>query len=187
MNATVLQRLLTAVPLFQDFTAEELRLFLARCQQQHLPAGREVVEQDKEGSELYAVMSGLLLVQRCASGPNEKPVELARLRPGDIFGELSLVDAGPRSASVITLESSRLIFFDRAQMVDLPIELQATLYRNIAMQLAKRLRLNNDQLSLLFAREQEARAKAQAATPAPPPTDPGFIPPKQRAVRRGGP
>jgi len=72
--------------------------------------GTIVVDQGAPGRTLYAVVNGDLVVEKDG-------VELARLGPGEHFGELSLVDSRPRSARVRALAKTSLIAIDRQDLV----------------------------------------------------------------------
>jgi CRP-like cAMP-binding protein len=157
MNAAVLQRMLDLVPLFEGFTADELSRFLAQCNHRQVVAQEVVIEQDSEGEVMYAVMTGKLRVVRRAENSEKDEVELAVLGPGDVVGELVLVDSGPRSASVISLEPGLLIGFNRIYMDVLPESVQNKLNHNIATQLAQRLRQNNKKLSVLLSQAKTGR------------------------------
>ena len=65
--------------------------------------GRVIVAEGEASHALYILLSGRAKVQR--SDAEGKEVILAVLGPGECFGEMSLIDDAPRSASVITLES----------------------------------------------------------------------------------
>ena len=83
--------------------------------------------------------------------------ELATLAPGDSFGEIALLDSGPRSASVIAVTASTLLRFERRNLVKIPA-VSLNLYRNIATMIASRLRDTSVRVIL---------AKAAAAAPEP--------------------
>ena len=67
-----------------------------------LPAGVDVVVQGAPAHAFYAVMDGRVLVRRDGT-------EVARLGPGDHFGERGLLDSAPRNATVTTTEPSTLL------------------------------------------------------------------------------
>jgi CRP-like cAMP-binding protein len=69
-------------------------------------AGDTVFNEGDPGDTMYMVYSGALDV---STGPNDAVSHLAILGPGEIFGEMALVDAKPRSATVIATEDSRVI------------------------------------------------------------------------------
>ena len=72
--------------------------------------GAVVLDQGAPGRSMFAVVSGELIVEKDG-------VELARLGPGEHFGELSLVDSRPRSARVLAAGPASLIAIDRQQLM----------------------------------------------------------------------
>src|SRR5438093_3987069 len=70
------------------------------------PAGQCVVRQDERGDCMYVVLEGEVKVSHSRNG---RTFELATLKPGDFFGELALVDAGPRSADVEAMTDCTLM------------------------------------------------------------------------------
>ncbi|WWT74390.1 Crp/Fnr family transcriptional regulator [Lautropia mirabilis] len=69
-----------------------------------LPPGRVIVTEGEPSQSLYILLSGRAKVQR--SDTEGKEVILAVIGPGECFGEMSLIDDSPRSASVITIDTS---------------------------------------------------------------------------------
>jgi CRP-like cAMP-binding protein len=159
-------------------TPEELGEFLGLCQQEEVPANYVVIEQGERGRHLFAVMSGKLKVTRKAK--DHDPVWIADIKPGDVFGELALVDYGERSASVTTIEPSRLLRFDRMDVIKLPPMLVAKLYRNVGNLMAQRLRATNSVVTVLLAEKQEAEDERVQETE----EGSGFALPQQRTVIR---
>src|SRR3546814_3017436 len=71
---------------------------LARLSQTHrLPRGNLLFQQGEEGDALYGVAEGLIRIW--VSGDGGKELTLQLLEPGDVFGEIALLDGLPRSAS----------------------------------------------------------------------------------------
>lgn len=173
-NSALLTKLLKSVPLFQELTTDELTGFLSHCRQQELPAGCTVVSQGEHGRHLYVVLSGQVEVLRRVD--EREVVKLATLWAGEVFGELALVDFGERSASVTATEMSRVLSFDRMDVVKLAPSLLAKLYRNVGAMMASRLRETNSIVSVLLA-EKAAEEDAQLVGS-------GFTAPSQRKVLR---
>ena len=92
------ETLLSKVSLFAEFTADELKILLELTDTVSLPAGSFVVRQDEPGDCMFVLMEGQARVRHRRKG---RQFELAILEVGDFFGELALVDEGPRMADVI--------------------------------------------------------------------------------------
>ena len=90
-----------AVPLFAGLTKKELAHLAQGTEIVEVPADATVVAQDDYGEGVFVLLDGAAKVVR-----NGRTV--ARLSAGSHFGELALLDPGPRTASVVTTEPSRL-------------------------------------------------------------------------------
>jgi CRP/FNR family cyclic AMP-dependent transcriptional regulator len=86
--------LLAGVPLFADLSVRELRHVAAIAKLNHYAEGDVLVEENTPGARFFVVQSGSARVVR-----NGRTV--ARRGPGDYFGELAVLDGGPRTASVV--------------------------------------------------------------------------------------
>jgi CRP/FNR family transcriptional regulator, cyclic AMP receptor protein len=95
---------LRRVPLFQSLNEAQLDVLATGSLRRNYPRGRTIVAEGEPSQSLYILLSGRAKVQR--SDSEGKEVILAVIGPGEFFGEMSLIDDSPRSASVITLESS---------------------------------------------------------------------------------
>lgn len=80
-----------------------------------LAAGETLIHEGELGDTAYCIVSGEVRVWK-HGGAGE--IELARLGPGAIFGEMSIVDEKPRSASITTVCDTRLKELKRAQFLD---------------------------------------------------------------------
>ena len=81
------------IPLFQGCSQKDLERIAKASDEVSLPAGSLIVDQGQTGREAFVILSGTVLVKR-----NGKKISTAR--PGTIVGELSLLDHGPRTATV---------------------------------------------------------------------------------------
>ena len=138
--------------LFAEFTEPELEEFLELLDPVFAHAGDIIVRQDELGDCMYIVLSGRCRVVHHKAG---RDIDLAMLNDGDFFGELALVDEGPRSADVIAVENCALLKITQAV-----ISAVAGVYPTAAFKLliaigrimVERLRLSNQRYvdSLLF-------------------------------------
>ena len=90
-------RLLKTVPLFSGLSKRQLELIAGEGHERRVLHGRVIARQGSLGSEFFVIVEGRARVERDGR-------LIARLRTGDCFGEMSLIDGGLRSASV-TAES----------------------------------------------------------------------------------
>jgi hypothetical protein len=100
-------------PLFQGMTPYQVRKAILISESQEVAAGTRLVEQGAMGSSMYLVVSGELAVVR-RDGASERT--LARLEPGDVFGEIGFVRATLRTADVRALGPVRVLRFDRDRL-----------------------------------------------------------------------
>ncbi len=84
---------LRAVPLFSNMTDKELQRVEAISKQVQHPEGKVVLEEDRSGVGFHLILQGT--AEASTSG-----TVVSSLSTGDYFGEISLLDGKPRSASV---------------------------------------------------------------------------------------
>ncbi len=85
---------LKKVPLFSGCSARELASLGRFLREVDFPAGRQIVQEGRTGTGLHVIIEGETKV---VVGDRTR----RRLGPGDFFGEISLLDRGPRTATVI--------------------------------------------------------------------------------------
>jgi CRP/FNR family transcriptional regulator, cyclic AMP receptor protein len=107
----VVLQALALVPLFADFSADQLAGLAQRASSVHVDAGHTLLRRGERGDSLYVVLDGTL----CAYTEDDRGhrVELRTLAAGDWFGEIALLDGGPRAASIDTLTSCQLLCVSR--------------------------------------------------------------------------
>jgi CRP-like cAMP-binding protein len=86
--------LLEEVHLFSRCTARQRRTIARHAQLAELPAGVDLVRQGEPGDALFVILEGKALVRRDGT-------DLNHVGPGAHFGELAILDGGPRSATVV--------------------------------------------------------------------------------------
>jgi CRP/FNR family transcriptional regulator len=95
------------VPLFAELSRAELERIADVAIPRSFPKGVRVFHEGDHSDACYVVRQGDLRVTREHS--DGRAIALATLGPGDIFGELAMLDGGTRSASVETLSDSELL------------------------------------------------------------------------------
>ena len=140
----LIAKTLKLVKLFEGFTEHDVVEFMRVARRQDVTAGERVVTEGRPGDDAYIVIAGELSVL-LRRGATEEPV--AALKPGDTFGELVLVDAGVRSASVVAQTDATLLRFSRESFALAPNLLIKVLI-NVSRLLAHRLRMSNKEAAM---------------------------------------
>ncbi len=97
----------SVIPLFAGFSQEEFNAFTGVMNVHPLPSGMPMVEQNDTGKSVYLIASGSVKVfTTLLSGER---VDLAVLKSGDFFGEISFLTGKPRTATVETTEDSVIL------------------------------------------------------------------------------
>lgn len=143
-----------ASPLFQDMGPDETRLARSYFHPLTYPKGKAIFHQGDLGQALYLVETGRVRLYRTHLGGQEKI--LGFLGPGEVFGEMSLLDGNERSASALAEEDTLLLALYREAYFNL-IRRLPLFAHNLAKILAHRLRELNLELDLLAFEEAKSR------------------------------
>lgn len=138
---------LKAVPLFQHLSYEEILKVLRVTFLRRSMPGDVIIQEGQAGDEMYIIREGRVRVMK-------GPVELAQLRTYDHLGEMSFVDAGPRSASVVAIDPTDLITIrkdDFYYLLATDPGLGMKLLWAFIQQLSLRLRAANNELTQVKA------------------------------------
>lgn len=111
MATTVSTAVLKAVPLFSSFPEEQLRMLATVVSRKSVPRSTTIMSSGDPTDSMYIVLSGRLKVMM--SDAEGKEVILTILGPGEIFGEMGLIDDEPRSASVVAIEPCELLYISK--------------------------------------------------------------------------
>jgi CRP/FNR family transcriptional regulator len=102
-NQPMSEDTLARVDLFSTLNKKELQELTKSCQERSYPAGTTILSQGDTGVGLYVLKSGKVRVIQ-ANNPDRAETELAVVGPGDVLGEMALLDDLPRSASVVAID-----------------------------------------------------------------------------------
>ena len=109
----LLKNLLATSPLFRPFTRQQQMDLIRRFDGHEVAPGTEIIREGEAGLGLYVVLAGEVEVsKRHATGAGEE-VPLARLRAGEVFGEMSLLRDQPTTASVRAARQTAILFLAR--------------------------------------------------------------------------
>lgn len=86
--------LLARVPIFAGLPKRHLRSVAGIAKEEEFPENTAIAKEGDDGDDFYVLLTGQAKVTR-------KGRTVARMMPGDFFGEIALLDGGPRTASVV--------------------------------------------------------------------------------------
>jgi|SRR5215218_962677 len=138
------QSLLASVQVFAGLEPRELSEIASVAIPRSFDRGEIVFREGDPGDTCYVVRSGTIAIRRDHSDGRSRA--LAELRPGSIFGELSMFGAETRSATAEALEPSTVVAILRADMQRVIRSSPDIAFKMLA-ELADRVRLVNEQLS----------------------------------------
>src|ERR1017187_2115054 len=144
---------LEAIPLFRQLNRIELQALRLIAQERQFAAGQEVFHEGAPGDGVYFVKAGLVEI---SAGTGVARRVFSQLGPGEIFGEMAIIEHRPRSASASAGPDTEVYFLPRGEMLAF-IERSPGLAFALLQQISHRLREFN-QLHLREILEAERLA-----------------------------
>lgn len=146
-----LKAFLLATPFFGGLADASLDLLVSMLVECRFDAGATVVAEGEPGRSMFIVKSGRLAVSKRANAGSVVPISV--LKPGDFFGEMTLIEMQNRSATVAA-ESATVLYELTAQKLyacyKADIHAYVIVLQNINRELCRRLRRADER----FARDQ---------------------------------
>ncbi len=124
--------MLAAVPLFSSCGQAELRQIARLGTPVPVPAGRVLTVEGTPGREFFLILEG---AAECTIGGRHA----AQFGPGDFFGEMALLDGGPRTATVTALTDMEVLVLDAREFSSL-LAASPSITTKVLGTLARRLR-----------------------------------------------
>ena len=131
------RRLLSHVSLFSPLDEADLDELLKLTTTRRLGEGEILFRKGDPGRQLYGVLEGRLKIY--SSGADGREVVFGLSDPGDVTGEIALLDSEPRSATVVALEPTELLTLDRRDFLPF-LQRHPSVAIRLAEILAERLR-----------------------------------------------
>ena len=160
-------RILQRAVLFSDLDPAELRPLARGARRRQCPRGSFILQQDEPGNVAFFILKGSVDV--LLESDDGRQFIVARLGPGDHFGEMSLLDEEPRSATVVATEDTEVFILQRDEFLR-ELEQHPRLMRHMLTALSRRLRLADAQVAALAFGDTSARLArllVQNARPSP--------------------
>jgi len=141
---------LRRVELFQSLKDRALERVASIAHEETYPTHANIFQHGDVGDKVYLILDGRVRIARQVPGMGEEA--LAVLGPGQVFGEMALLDESPRSADALAHESCRLLAISKEDLDDLLFQDKELAYEvlwSTVHMLVGRLRNTNDKLTLL--------------------------------------
>jgi CRP-like cAMP-binding protein len=133
------EEFLARVPLFSNCTAEEIEAVASVAQVSGFQGGQIIVTQGTPGQAFYLILEGRVEILRDSQS-------LGAFGPGDFFGEMSLLDHAPRSATIRALEPATCLMLSSWDFKAL-LEKHPSIAIKLLEILSRRLRVADERLS----------------------------------------
>ncbi|MDP2983188.1 MAG: Crp/Fnr family transcriptional regulator [Candidatus Latescibacter sp.] len=134
------------IPLFSSLKDEELEAIARVSVLKNCPKDTLILIEDEEGDALFIIREGKVKVTSFSE--TGKEVIFSILGVGDFFGDMSLLDGKPRSASVISIEESSVYILRRADFHSI-IEKHPNIALKLLKELTSRLRKADERIESL--------------------------------------
>lgn len=141
-------RLIEATKIGRDLQWSQLKLFASKMTLYRAPEKLEICEEGEEGGSMGIIVQGEVKILKRGIDTEARLVK--ELQPGRTFGEISIIDEGPRSATVVAEPGTRLLVIQKEEFQHLLEEkpgLGVELLRKISRLLSQRLRQTTGRLS----------------------------------------
>ena len=145
--------LLKNADIFAELDEAELEAVAETCSEQVMRAGEKIFAEGEPGNRLFIISEGEVRISRTVPGSGEEALTV--LKRGACFGEMSLFDEAPRSASVKAMSDVRILALARNDFLRL-LGRSPDLALSVIQELTRRLRQVDEQASSLsFQRVKE--------------------------------
>ena len=141
-------------PIFADLEPEAFEQLCRYAKHSTLKRGATLFSKGDPGNSLYAVISGT--VKMSISSPDGRNAILNIVGPGEIFGEIALLDGQPRSTDAIANSNCELFVIDRREFIPF-VKAQPALAMKFIELLCERLRSTSDQVEQIILQNLPGR------------------------------
>ncbi len=159
-----LSTFLRDVPIFGGLEGRSLERVVGVLQDRSFKAGATIFNEGELGREMYVLRDGEVEVRRQSTAGIEVPI--VRLGAGETFGEMTLVELQPRSASVIATQATRTFSLTNLDLYNLYRDdnyAYVIVLQNICRMLSRRLRKADGRICEFLAPKGLVKPKARAA------------------------
>ena len=148
------ENILETINIFSELSDKELSTLQKMCKPRKYLKNSMIILEEEYGDLVFVVQSGTIKITRV--NDEGKEVILALLGPGEIFGELAILDGEARSANALAQENCQLWAINKEDFLDI-LKHNFTVSYNLMCELAKRLRKSDQQIEALSLSDAEHR------------------------------
>jgi len=131
--------MLQNTPVWSGLTSQDLGLVAKYSEERKVETGQTILKKGAPGDGFYLLLDGAVEVRSGAE-------TLSKLGPGQFFGEMAIFDNQPRSADIVTVEPSRILFLSANAFKTL-LFANPKIGLKMLQELTRRLRNTNERLS----------------------------------------
>lgn len=139
-------RAIARAPLFSGLTGSDLEALAQRAQERPMRSAEILFRRGDQGSGMLVILEGEVRIT--VASPDGREQVLRLLGPGDVFGEIALLDGRPRTADATAMTNGRLLSLERRDLLA-RVEQDAGLALRLIAMLCERLRTTSRQLETL--------------------------------------
>jgi CRP/FNR family cyclic AMP-dependent transcriptional regulator len=126
--------------LFQSLNDKEIALLSKSVEEKVLPSNTPLFFENMIGESMYIVVNGAIKISKMLSEGEERTLTV--MEPGDYFGEMALLEEGPRTVSAIVQEQADVLVFKRNAFLEmmtkepqLAVKVIASMYKSLSSKL----------------------------------------------------
>ena len=146
--------MISLINIFSDLSEDECEKLRSLCKPRNYLKNSMIILEEEYGDLVFAVKTGTIKITRV--NDEGKEVILALLGPGEMFGELAVLDGEARSANALAQENCELFAINKEDFLDV-LKNHPTVSYNVMSELAKRLRKSDQQIEALSLDDAEHR------------------------------
>ena len=148
------EHILSSINIFSDLSDNELEILQKVFKPRNYLKNSMIILEEEYGDLVFVVKTGTIKITRV--NDEGKEVILALLGPGEIFGELAILDGEARSANALAQENCKLLAINKEDFLDI-LKHNFSISYSLMCELAKRLRKSDQQIEALSLSDAEHR------------------------------
>jgi CRP/FNR family cyclic AMP-dependent transcriptional regulator len=141
---------LSKIPIFEHLSPADHDMLVGLWHARELNVGEALFHVGDQGDAMYVIQSGIVEIKVPIQGP-KKEMTVSVLHEGEFFGELSIIDGLPRTATAVATEETHLLEMKRNEFIKFLVE-RPTVAISMVSVVGKRLRDTNELVQSLASK-----------------------------------